>query len=489
MSENDDDRSSDCCAINNLPNELLYHILNELVPPGLTGLVAQVCHRWRECIPPHKRNLCGARAILTFTASRTDKEEEAQCEANNVPLWKWATERGLLTSSKKLCVAAAAIGRLDVLQALNKRPFFCRYHIRLFTPMVKEAASGGHLHVLQWIHQRSESWQRSGFKFDACYAAALAGHTHVLQWMTCAPGLQLQLADVLRSYNAGGAALGGHLETLKWMKDEIEARNRALEKGEGGGTIGKRGIGKDKLEFDVRRVCQSAAAGGHFHVLRWAVEVLGYNPSAKKERDGKLLYARAAGGGHLDVLQWLEDDLGLPFDGDVNACCEAAYAGHLDALQWLLARGGQLGTLIKYSAARGGQLHVLQWLVDNGCSKLDSVVDEVAAGGHIHVLRWLLQHRGAEALVQADSQYNFSRSACTKAAENGHLEVLQFLRLEVQPPFSWSEQTSQAALKARHWKMLRWMCWEAHCPASQRTLRKLRKHERESIYRKRPGQW
>ncbi|KAL6047430.1 Ankyrin repeat-containing domain [Balamuthia mandrillaris] len=121
-------------------------------------------------------------------------------------------------------------------------------------------------------------------------------------------------------------------------------------------------------------------------------------------------------------------------------------------------------------------------------------------------MRWLVQERGAEALHNSD---RFG-SVCERAASKGHLEMLKFLRMEVNPPFRWGIATTEAAVKAPknrramlrwmreeaqppcmwgcetshtaarfgRWKLLRWMCMEAQppCPTDKQTRRKLREH-------------
>ncbi|KAL6047441.1 Ankyrin repeat domain containing protein [Balamuthia mandrillaris] len=479
-------------AICHLPHELLCYILNELLPEGLAGLVAQVCRRWRECVPPDKRNLMAARTILALTSTINEGDEQ-----ENAPLWKWATDRGLLITSKKLFVIAAATGRLDVLHALapSHQPWYQLEPPR-YKAATKEAAKGGHLHVLQWLFQRAQSWQRKGFVKDTCHAAAIAGHTHILKWVAHTPLLHGP-GDALSGQIVEAAALGGQLETLKWMKDEMDK------------AAAKEETGREQLEYYAECVFRAAAAGGHLHLLRWvASSELGCAPKGDPH-----IYYWAASGGRLDVLQWLHDDLGIHYDGSKYACYQAATAGHLDALRWLLARGGKLDETLSAFAAKAGHLPVLQWLFEQGCPWNDSAVGDVAGRGHTDVLRWLYQRQGGEALTKADS----STSLCTRAASNGHLETLKFLRLEVQPQFAWGvetsravvacprvankkalallrwmreeadppcpwdEKTSQEAVQKERWKLLRWMCWEAQppCPASQRTLRRLRVHEKE----------
>ncbi|KAL6045080.1 Poly(ADP-ribose) polymerase catalytic domain containing protein [Balamuthia mandrillaris] len=498
MSEND------AAVVEELPEELLSFILTELLPEGLAGLLSQVCRRWRECIPPDRRNRLGARTILALAPNTNEADT----------LWEWATGCGLLAvPSTKLFLVAAATGRVHVLQALAHDLRW--YQLGKVKRLGEEAAKAGHLHVLQWLHQHLESWQIGSFEFRVLETAAFVGHTHILQWMASIPLKGSVLKDVFCSSCVAAAARGGQLETLKWMKHEIEARNaaavHALAPDDGEDSTENE---QNLRHLDLIRPFWFAAEGGHFHLLRWVVGELGYNPAASMA-EGYPLFAAAAGGGRVDILEWLQDKLGLVFDGNRQACAAAAGGGHLEALQWLVARGGKLDRVVSARAAAGGQLHVLQWLFAVGCPWEDSAVGGVAEGGHIEVLRWLVQERGAEALENA-CLYG---GICMRAASKGHLEMLKFLRMEVTPPFHWDTATSEAAVKAPknrmamlrwmreeaqppcrwgsvtsqtaaelgRWKLLHWMCMEAQppCPANGHTLQELRAHLKQEEMRSR----
>ncbi|KAL6047431.1 Ankyrin repeat-containing domain [Balamuthia mandrillaris] len=290
MSEND------AAVVDELPEELLSFILTELLPEGLAGLLSQVCRRWRECIPPDRRNRLGARTILALAPNNNEADT----------LWEWATGCGLLAvPRKKLFLVAAATGRVHALQALaHGLPW---YQLGKAQRLTEEAAKAGHLQVLQWLHQHLESWQIGSFEFQVLDTAAFAGHTHILQWMASTPLKGGVLKDVFCSSCVAAAARGGQLETLKWMKHGLEARKAAAVHAHAPGDGEDSTKNQQELfteHLDVPRffecVLCSAAEGGHFHLLQWVVEELGHQPASTAKT--LLLFNAAAEGGRVDIL-------------------------------------------------------------------------------------------------------------------------------------------------------------------------------------------
>jgi hypothetical protein len=148
------------------------------------------------------------------------------------------------------------------------------------------AAGGGHLEVLQWLHNTGCPRDRR-----SDYAAAAGGHLEVLQWLRITG----------RPWNSSTwglcaevAAKGGYLEVLKWLHGNgwVTAVVR-LESGENLPTV-----------VVAEMVCSNAAIGGHLEVLKWVRE---HGCPWKKQR----VRTNAAMGGHVEMLRWL-DGQGVP---------------------------------------------------------------------------------------------------------------------------------------------------------------------------------
>ena len=120
------------------------------------------------------------------------------------------------------------------------------------------AAAGGHLAVLQWLHQNGCSWD-----WRVCPTAARAGHLALLQWVR-------QKGCPWSSFTCTCAARGGHLAVLQWAR-------------------------QNGCDWSVY-TCAAAAEGGHLPLLEWARQ-------QGCPWDCKTTLA-AAVNNHLAVLQW-----------------------------------------------------------------------------------------------------------------------------------------------------------------------------------------
>ncbi|KAL6052372.1 Ankyrin repeat domain containing protein [Balamuthia mandrillaris] len=428
-------------SMDDLPDELLVFILNDLLPEGLGGLAAQVCHRWRRCIHPHRRSRIGVRAFLSCITDISKEEADepsyskwVKKEEEEEPqtLWGWARKHYYLRLfiSRKIGTVAAETGRLDVLQAGD-----FKWWLSDSAQVMSNAARGGHLEVLKWaLADADQSSYSTRVAWKAvCKAAATAGHTHLLCWAVNALQNPYQ---VFSQKTAECAALAGHVKTLQWMKKATK------------------GLLKPS------RISRKAAKGGHLDVLQWVVEELNFDPTGDTK-----VFCGAARGGSLEMLQWL-CDRGAVCSGKSDACAAAAKGGHMEVLQWLLSNGGLLDGSVFQNAAKGGHVTMLQWLWENNCPWSRRAFRGAVDKGRMEALRWLYDLKGPKLLQESDAFL-----VTELAARNGHLEVLKFLRTEVDPPCPWSVETSNAALSANSIELLRWMREEAKppCPWDEST--------------------
>ena len=104
------------------------------------------------------------------------------------------------TWAKNLCAAAALGGHLALLQWLHQHGCGWDRHT------CSGAARGGHLAILQWARQNDCSWGK-----DTCSNAARGGHLAVLQWAR-------QSGCKWGKGTCCGAARGGHLAVLQWAR-------------------------------------------------------------------------------------------------------------------------------------------------------------------------------------------------------------------------------------------------------------------------------
>ena len=210
------------------------------------------------------------------------------------------------TWAGRLCAAAAAGGRLALLQWLHQNG--CCWD----QSTCSGAARRGHLAVLQWARQNGCGWDEG-----TCANAAAGGHLAVLEW-TRQGGCRWD------ERTCSCAAQGGHLAVLQWARQN----------------------GCNWDEF----TCLSAARGGHLAVLQWARQ----HGCSWDENTCTF----AAAGGHLAVLQWARQN-GCSWSE--HTCAHAAGKGHLAVLEWACQSGCPWSGLTILRAAASNKLDILKW--------------------------------------------------------------------------------------------------------------------------------
>ncbi|KAJ0405437.1 hypothetical protein P43SY_005056 [Pythium insidiosum] len=210
------------------------------------------------------------------------------CEAGDVAVLEWIDKHlgEHATFSKMGVVIAARGGHLPVVQWL---------HQRVLTPWSKEimdvAAEEGHLALLQWLHEhRSE-----GCSKKAMDSAAAKNQHHVVQW------LHTNRSEGCTTRAMNDAAAAGHLEMLQWLhanRDEgctVNAMNRAA----GNGHLAVlQFLHANRAEGCTSEAMRLAAANGHLDVLIWLHE-------HRSEQWTPETVDSAAANGHLAIVKWL----------------------------------------------------------------------------------------------------------------------------------------------------------------------------------------
>eukprot|EP00752_Nemacystus_decipiens_P013275 g11762.t2 len=178
-----------------------------------------------------------------------------------------------------------------------------------------------------------------------CATAAEKGHLACLQLMVEA-GYHWKV-EVLES-----AAFGGHLHVLDWaLKNKCPIKNEAV------------GL--------------HAVRGGNQLVIDWA--------RAKGFRMHIWAFAEAAKLGNLAIMEDLYAT-GCPFSA--SSCMGAAEHGHLHALKWLRERGCPWDQFVCSCAAGRGHLDILQYARENGCPWTSAVIVNASSNKHDKVIAW-----------------------------------------------------------------------------------------------------
>lgn len=191
-----------------------------------------------------------------------------------------------------------------------------------------EAAQGGHLRIVQWLHA-----QGALCRTQAMDVAAGNGHLEVVQW------LQLKYADECGATAITKAASNGHLAMVRWLHEHRAAR----------------------LTADVM---YRAAYFGHLPIVQY-VQQQGDRADWWTGNEMQT----AARNGHLSVVRWLHEN-GLR--GHVNADLVACN-GHLAVLQFLFQQcEGRCSVTGVILAARARRFALLEWLMHQDPELVDS---------------------------------------------------------------------------------------------------------------------
>jgi hypothetical protein len=381
-----------------LPHEVLLLILK--AAPGAPHL-RLICWRWHEC-------------WLEVSKGRADAwVADWRVTVASIPLAQIYID--LMPCKAWLCSAAAAAGRLDMLQWARAQgcPWSsatCEYaaaegYLEILDWAVRNgcplsyrvgiaAASRGRLEVLQWLQARScQIWLENCGEI-----AAQGGHLGVVRWAV-EQALRDNNSSILRAV-AWGAAHGGHLALLQWVAARCDSWQDPL-------------------------ICTKAAQGGHLEVLRWA-----YEQRCGLERDACIAALRE---GHAEVFQWAFTHMKCHLVVDCDRVTwdgfEAA-RGRLGILQWLhanrslLGAGGQ-GLLLLgcEAAALAGDIEALQWAADScDLSPEDLCFNALATRGAFAGLQ------AAYALFVLDDDKASSLHGCgVRALVRGHPETVRWL--------------------------------------------------------------
>ena len=232
-------------------------------------------------------------------------------------------------------------------------------------------------------------------------------------------------------------------------------------------------IPRIKLPFALKLTCRSMRAlmprrtkssfaqiARSVSLLRWAIDECGM-PTGSEQ-----VAITAVSRGTFSVLQELWDRDLITWNTDMSEA--AAKHGRLTMLK--LAKSKHLywkpGTL--RGAAEGGHLDILTWAVDKGCKpSLDgpTMYRLAARNGHIDVIKWL-----REWVSTKDGwAQNYSKLP-EEAASRGQIEVLAFLRTPYKGKVSpWSAEACAKAAANGHLDTLKYLR-DNNCPWDQRVL-------------------
>ncbi|KAF0714645.1 Aste57867_3767 [Aphanomyces stellatus] len=380
------------------------------------------------------------------------------------------------------------------------------------TELFDKVAADGRLEMLQFLY--SLGWNGSG---NGLASAVRQEHVKVVEWLvqhvTTGPAMQvaadegnLKLLILLHEqtpsdYNRGlinldKAAANGHLAVLEYLHAHgatctPKAMDVAIDNGH---MEVVRWLCANQTEGCAANTLQLAADRGDLKLL-----ALLHPPT------GNCLDCinmdKAAANGYQDVVQYLHVHGGTCSTDAIDFATEN---DHLDVVQWLcenrtegctikalqvaadrgkrklfdLLRGhnkGEHDRIKMDTAAANGYIDILEYLHDHGATCTTDAMDLAAGKGHFEVVQWLDAMRTEGCTVNAMDvaagrndramvEYLFNASCSepecsTKAMDNaaagGHLDMLQWLRMNTTAGCT-NDAVDQAA-RGNHWDVVKWL--------------------------------
>jgi hypothetical protein len=243
---------------------------------------------------------------------------DSTCDAiaftGRLDILQWALDKGCPWDAR--CASTCArFGHTDMFRWILDERFFINV-----VDICSNAASGGHLQLLQLAREYDCPWDENTF-----HCAARSGNFQLIKWARN-NGCRWD------ANTCTAAARLGQLEILQWLREE-------------------------NCPWDAQ-TCAVAAERAHLHVLEWA-----RSRECPCQWDESTCSA-AAKYGRLQILQWAREK-GCPWDK--GTCEGAAKHGYLEILQWARENGCPWDEETTRIAARCHRLDLLCWAIENGC--------------------------------------------------------------------------------------------------------------------------
>lgn len=221
------------------------------------------------------------------------------------------------------------------------------------------------------------------------------------------------------------------LDLIKWMKEQSDNSKLIVHL------------------YKNYNISAIAAKKGNFRMLKWCRDNIVFNSDQ--------CICAASFGGQIEMLKFLMSN----YHFHQSQICECAAKGNqFETLKWLRNLGIEWDEHTCKHVAENGNFEMLKWCVNNGAPYDITATNSAVDAGIFEMLKWLVK----------DAQAEWGESTFTCAAENGRLEMLQWLAdmsTTEELPFG----VLDCALAARdgHFDTLKW-CIQNGAPYSKEQI-------------------
>jgi hypothetical protein len=271
------------------------------------------------------------------------------------------------------CDDAARNGHLTCLKRLNESK-------QITKRTGANAALGGHLDCLQWIHNTGHTET----KHLELKAGCKGGHINVLEYLFGDKGpSQFQMSRCIEV-----ASKNGRIDVLLYLRDKSPDKFEAC-------TV-------------CNCYCRAAVRGGQYECLQWLVDN-GFCLMHATDARRLFIYTNHGHGceywsgnqssighelmdrGDLDCIRFVEERVTKYRFSEDDACTAVRY-GRFDVLKYMYENECELTGRMSLYAATYGHLEILKWLHENGCPWSSGVTRAARNHNEIECLEYALNN-------------------------------------------------------------------------------------------------
>ncbi|GFH47595.1 hypothetical protein CTEN210_04070 [Chaetoceros tenuissimus] len=339
-----DSREDPTASIGDLPSDVLKHCFGFI--PGSYVTVAPVSRHFFSnyvTLGIHESAAFNsADSILKMGRNRRTVVDSATVEAvsNDMKLTEYAfMSKAPQEFLNKVCRKAAAKGRKDILEFAAAFGMDVAQILEGCSSWGEVLAEEGNLDFLKYLHEKFDC-----FSQDYCpgwhkiaVSAASGGHVHILDWIYDMCGsIEYFLFD---DDDVDDVIDAGNFEVLKWCNEVLD------------GTL------------DFERYGPTVAASGNVNALKYLFEV------SSDKYFNKEISKIAANDGNIKILEFCHQNFDNPFNEKTcaDSLHNKDKDQALKVLKWLRRHNCPWDESTCSAAASNNNMKALQWAKRNGC--------------------------------------------------------------------------------------------------------------------------
>ena len=373
-------------AVNNLPVEMLIHILGTLPLKDLIN-AAFTCKLWMSAAAVVCRNKDPIDIGEHFTEYIARNKSISLHALNNFVSEFCLVKEDIIHGFQEFCLE----GRVDIIKWMYDAFEITDEELRVNDNCpLRLACMRGHTEVAKWLHAKVKFTTSDVCKYScgALRNACLHNSIETAEWLVTTFGITKENACINNCDIFELICINGKLEIAKWFIEKFD-------------------ITADDIYDEHDKILQSICEIGHLELLILvSSKIMGKRLSIHLVQS--MIY-EASNNGHLDVIEWIVSAFRLGsetfFVDSSLSLTRACMNGHLKLAQWVC----QTFDLVK-------------WVNSNPYSK-NCILTNSAGEGRFECVKWFLE----TFQINPDEVKVLISDAFQHSCAGGHLEIAQLL--------------------------------------------------------------